>query len=802
MKPFVLLCWLCAAAALGQEIIVQGTVVNQYNTMVPSCLVEWKLAGTVARLDSNGVFRIPLSGSTGDTLRVSAYGYIDTVLAKSSVNSPLSITLHPVASRLQIAAQDIPKGMKPITGGTFQMDRDGAVPKNTVRVSSFWMDSVEVLAADYDTLMRRYSWYNGLDSGNSIAPGMPLSSETWFMAVLYCNARSLRDGLDTVYSYRLSLSNGTIVITNVVAHFEEKGYRLPTEAEWEFASRGLVSAYYYWGNTAAVQTVSLYAVYSGNATGVNKVATKIPNMFGLYDMVGNVWERTTNSKGNYPDSVLHDPVGTQGTYSNTIRGCAWNSPISDPPTCGNAAVSIHVVAYETGFRLVLRDTVHIPALPDPHQVMVPDAPICSGLLDAGLPVTFKQPGLALCTKGHAVEFRIAWGDGDTSRWLTGAVHEHTYRDSGIYYSTVQARCTVDTSLLSGFSRPARIAIAGPHFVKPSPAVSGPLQGKKGSSYQFAVQPSLCNKGHAVKFYYAWGDGFFKVDPTLPAVHSWSRAGDFSVSVYARCSTGVTSDTSRMTIAIADTAIPFYEGGYRSGTITFYRMSAEPETLKIDLSDSLGTQYDVIVTGFGWGSNVLNTHMPYGFYNLGSVNVSDTSKAKIDTLVACMQITAPENGFECCSIATETEFNFNNISGYDMLVVKTSEGHYGLLFLSTFYIGDIASYQYYWGYQSGGSRCFSPDIKCDIASMQTGGAITAPQHISATYSKNALTIALPGAHPFGVVSLYDIRGRLVRRHYLAASPLSRIDLSKASAGSYLLKVVAGNQEYVCRFVRTR
>jgi formylglycine-generating enzyme required for sulfatase activity len=793
MKSCALFCLLLATAAPGQGTI-QGTVVNPYNTMVPSCLVEWKQAGISASLDSNGVFKIPLSGVATDTLRVSAYGYIDTALIRSSVISPLKIILHPVASRLQIAAADIPKGMKPVTGGTFQMGCESMKAGRTVRVSSFWMDSTEALAADFNALMQRYSWYTGLDTGISPAPGMPLSRVSWYNAALYCNARSIRDGLDTVYSYRsVTMSGANPKLDSCVTHFEKKGYRLPTEAEWEFACCGLAPTDFYWGNSGASQTVSLYAVFSGNAQSVKNSATKVPNAFGLYDMVGNVWERTNNAAGNYPDSVLYNPRGTQTDDWNVIKGCSWSSSISAPLSCSNASAGSNVATYEVGFRVVLRDTVDIPMLPDPHLVIVPYTPNPSGLFDAGLPVTFRQQRLSLCTKGHPVVFRYTWGDGDTSLWLGGASHKHTYQDSGIYFAAAQARCTSDTSLVSGFSIPLRMAIAGLHFVEPSPAIAGPAQGKNGVSYSFGVQPSLCNKGHHVDFHYDWGDGFSGVDSTLTVAHSWSKKGAFAVSAYAQCARGVSSDTSRMTVIIADTAVASADGMYRSGMFSFAFPFSGPDTPKIDLSDSLGTRYDIVFAGYNGSSFVVNA--PYGFYNLGSVNVPNSGKAGMDTLVSCMRITAPENGFECCSSATSM-----NQARHEMLIVKTSEGRYGLLVLYSDWTDGYIQF-YYWGYQSDGSRRFNPEVACGVTPLRNVSAIPA-RRIGATISRNAITVTIPGAHPAGSISLYDIRGRLVRRHGLAgASPL-RVDLSKTPAGSYVLKVVTGKQEHVCRFVRTR
>lgn len=805
MKKLTILCWFLIRAALGQEVVVQGTVANQYATPVPSARIEWKQIGTVAGPDSNGVFRISLSNIPGDELLASAYGYADTSIKQLFPASPLAITLHPMASRLQLDAAGIPKGMKPVTGGTFQMGM-GIVsdqrPIHTVRVSSFWMDSTEVTSFDFDSVMKRYAWYTGLRPGIDAGAGMPLSRVSWYEAALYCNVRSKRDGLDTAYSFSsLSTGGGVVVLDSCVTHFDRKGYRLATEAEWEYACRGLAPTWFYWGNSGSSSTISRYAVYSGNSQSVQKTATKIPNAFGLYDLIGNVMERTNDRQGAYPDSVLLNPTGPQSGEWNEIRGYSWASSISSPPGGDRASAGLGQATYETGFRVVLRDTVRIPMLPDPHRVTFPDAPSFSTPCEAGNPVTFTQPRLALCTKAHPVAFCYKWGDGDTSPWQSGALHRHTYTDSGKYPVIVRARCTVDTTVVSDFSSPAGISVSGRHFVAPAPAMSGPQQGTAAVSHSFELQPSLCNKGHAVQYFYDWGDGFTSGYSGIKKTHSWSKGGTYAMKVFARCDWGIFSDTSRKTITIADTVFSPATNAFRSG---FFSFSFPGGAVKpgIDFSDTGGKQYDVIFAGYG-ASGAIIVNVPFGAYDLGSMaipNLGNSTTAKtllaMDSLVSCRQIKAPENGFECCSTST------NLLSpSHPALIVKTAEGRYGLLVLYYYWMGGLDHVAYYWGYQSDGDRQFYPTAKCAASVLRQNGTGAAYSRMSVIVSRNLLTVSAPGTHPCVVISLYDLRGRIVKRKALSGLLQARLDLSDAPGGSYLIKVTLGNREFVRRLVRT-
>lgn len=177
-----------------------------------------------------------------------------------------------------------------IPAGTFQMgDMTGAgaplseeVPVHSVTISRpFLMSRTEVTQGDYNLVMDY-----GLESVSD--PDLPVDQVTWYQAVEYCNRRSKLEGLDPCYS-------GSYRHTN--CDFLANGYRLPTEAEWEYACRAGTETDFYTGNMTQSDCEPIDSVldlagwYCGNTTfRYMPVGLKEPNDYGLYDMHGNVRE--------------------------------------------------------------------------------------------------------------------------------------------------------------------------------------------------------------------------------------------------------------------------------------------------------------------------------------------------------------------------------------------------------------------------------------------------------------------------------------------------------------------------------
>ncbi len=141
----------------------------------------------------------------------------------------------------------------------------------------------------------------------SCGANCPVEQVSWNDAVGYANALSRREGVPECYAGSTFTGLGC------------RGYRLPTEAEWEFAARaGTTGATY-----GHLDSVAWYDENAGGSTHV--VRQKQPNAWGLYDMIGNVWEWTGDRYGEYSGAVT-DPTGPAGGFTRMLRGGSWHNP--------------------------------------------------------------------------------------------------------------------------------------------------------------------------------------------------------------------------------------------------------------------------------------------------------------------------------------------------------------------------------------------------------------------------------------------------------------------------------------------
>jgi formylglycine-generating enzyme required for sulfatase activity len=196
-----------------------------------------------------------------------------------------------------------------IPGGTFLMgDAGGEVDEipHEVSLSDFYMDKYLVTQAEYEKVM-----------GNNPSrwPGRknPVEQIRWSDAVRYCNSRSLIEGLQPCYNLEKWTCNFTL-----------NGYRLPTEAEWEYACRAGTTTHYFFGDEG--EKLRNYAWFEGNSgQRPRPVGRKLPNPFGLFDMLGNVWQWCNDfyKVDYYEGSPRQDPKGPESGDNKVVRGGSW-----------------------------------------------------------------------------------------------------------------------------------------------------------------------------------------------------------------------------------------------------------------------------------------------------------------------------------------------------------------------------------------------------------------------------------------------------------------------------------------------
>ncbi len=248
-----------------------------------------------------------------------------------------------------------------IQGGTFKMgspetelQRGNDEIQHSVTVDDFYISQYEVTQKEYEEIM-------GENPSNFKGENLPVENVTWYDAIYFCNKLSEKEGLEPVY---------TIVGEDVNWDRSKNGYRLPTEAEWEYAARAGTTTPFNTENSIGAEDSNFYGHYpygiEENYFSQENLETKpgeyrqrtvevgsfLPNKWGLYDIHGNVREWCFDYYGEYDLENTNNPSGPSTGTLRVNRGGGWNDYAKHMRSSYRGSQMLSQGMSNTGFRIV------------------------------------------------------------------------------------------------------------------------------------------------------------------------------------------------------------------------------------------------------------------------------------------------------------------------------------------------------------------------------------------------------------------------------------------------------------------
>ncbi len=275
----------------------------------------------------------------GEKVFVQSWYRDSLALKTSSLSNAVELTLFlppptpcvdSIPGMVEISAGTFTQGSNAPSGLPYSGEYDEPVVRQVTVSYCFWMGATEVTQAQYAALM-------GTNPSAPAGANHPVEMVSWSDANAYCAA----------------LTAQQFALGNVPPGYQ---YRLPTEAEWEYACRAGTTTEFNVGSELFCNQAKFdYSHHSNSSCNSNStvpVASYAPNAWGLYDMHGNVWEWVLDSYDSYSAGAVTDPFVTVGSY-RVIRGGSW---INQSRWC-RSAYRINrlpnVATTNLGFRVVL-----------------------------------------------------------------------------------------------------------------------------------------------------------------------------------------------------------------------------------------------------------------------------------------------------------------------------------------------------------------------------------------------------------------------------------------------------------------